>query len=103
MECAAASCCPPRDLLSRHGPGAKPLAADAFHLYRRETGEAERPGAGRREVDHPSAHERAAIVDAHDHAAAVARVGDAHARAERQLSLIHISEPTRRTPISYAV
>ena len=33
----------------------------------------------------------------------VASVGDQQDSIEMRLSLIHISEPTRRTPISYAV
>src|SRR5436190_15445980 len=47
-------------------------------------GEADRLGAGRRQVDDPAGDVRAAIVDAHDHGAAVGQVGDLDQGAERQ-------------------
>ena len=49
-----------------------------------QAGEAERPGAGRREVDDAAADERSPIVDAHHYRAPVALIGDPHQRAERQ-------------------
>ena len=46
--------------------------------------DADRARRGARQVDDTAANEGSAIVDAHDNSVAVVRVGDAHARAERQ-------------------
>src|SRR5665647_2787162 len=62
------------------------------HPERRAVATDVRPIAGR---------ERARGVDVRDPASARRDGGDE--RAQHRLSLIHISEPTRRTPISYAV
>src|SRR5262249_17410390 len=51
---------------------------------RRETVEADRARGSRRKVDHPATHERTAVVDAHDHRAPGAPIGDLDHRAERQ-------------------
>ena len=52
-----------------------------------ETVGADRPGAGRGQIDDPSRNVGPAIVDADDHRAAGTDVGDQHPRAERQRAM----------------
>ncbi len=65
-----------RDLRER-----QPLDLD---LARSRGGDAELRRRAVGEVDDPAVLERAAVVDAHDHAAAVAQVRDAHVARDRQ-------------------
>ncbi len=62
-------------------------ASDRLDLNRRGAGEAERMRAGRRQIDNATAHERAAIINPHDHATPIAAIDYAHARAEGQRAM----------------
>jgi len=67
-----------------HGPGI--ITSNACHADRGVAGtdEAELAGGALRQVEHATPDERAAIVDAHDDAAAIVLVGDPQFGAERQ-------------------
>src|SRR5690349_1802051 len=66
-----------------HGPGK--IISNARHADRGMAGtdEAELAGGALRQVEHATPDERAAIVDAHDDAAAIVLVGDPQFGAER--------------------
>ncbi len=57
---------------------------DDDEIHFGKAGEADRVGSRRREVDHPAAHERAAIVDANHYGTPRIFVGHLHQRAERE-------------------
>jgi hypothetical protein len=62
---------------------ANPSAEHRQH-DRRQSGKSERAGRCRRYIDHPTANERAAIIDPHYHRVAIAAVGDLHPGAKWQ-------------------
>jgi hypothetical protein len=76
-----------RPATPRQAYGETRLAADPLQRYLGEAVKAEHSGPRRRQIDYPAFDERATIIDAHDNAAAVALIGDANLRAERECAM----------------
>jgi hypothetical protein len=62
----------------------RPLTAYPFQAYRREAAEPQGVGRSGRKVNNPSANEWTAIIDPHNHTAAVPMIGDTHLTAKWQ-------------------